>query len=178
MESVIKQAQAERLRAFQLQLLVRLRAAHHAAQSCEGRLGMMLGERRCLLDLRQAAVLAPVVSITPVPLSKDWYLGLADMCGSLINVIDLARFCGMASSVCDKRSRIIVLPASLAANSAFLVPRVLGVCSLRDMVLQPETESAPAIPFGRSYRAGDGLEWTEINFVTIVNDVRFGRAGV
>jgi twitching motility protein PilI len=57
----------------------------------------MIGGRLCLLDLTQISEIVPLQTATPVPLTQDWYLGLANIRGHLTGVIDLARYLQQAA---------------------------------------------------------------------------------
>ena len=81
-----------RLRQYQVQLLERMQAARSNTGARINQLGVMIGTERYLLDLTQAGEIVPVAPVTVVPLTQSWYLGLANIRGNLISVIDLARY--------------------------------------------------------------------------------------
>src|SRR3954447_26348291 len=81
-----------RLREFQAQLVDRMQAARSGVDTRVNQLGVMIGQSRWLLNLQEAGEIVPASSITPVPLTRDWFLGLANIRGNLISVIDFGRF--------------------------------------------------------------------------------------
>ena len=59
------------------------------------RLGLLIGNQRLLVDLAEAGeIIALPPVIVPVPLTRDWFLGVTNVRGSLFTVVDLRRFAG------------------------------------------------------------------------------------
>jgi twitching motility protein PilI len=162
-----------RLRDFQTQLLERMSAARSGMETHEGRLGMIVNGRHCLVDLREAEEIIHLLPITTVPLTRDWYLGLANVRGNLISVVDLDRFCGAPSSVPGKHSRVIVLRSGQAGLCGLLVASVLGLRYPQKMALQESAADIPPWPCGRHYLDQDLCVWIEIRLSTFVDDARF-----
>jgi twitching motility protein PilI len=71
-----------------------MQAARTSSGARTHQLGVEIGGERYLLDLLEAGEIVPVPALTSVPLTQPWYLGLANIRGSLVGVIDLARFFG------------------------------------------------------------------------------------
>src|SRR5471032_2459774 len=84
-----------RLRQYQMQLLERMQAAKTGALAGGRELGVLIGGSHCLLDLTQISEIVPPQPVTPVPLARDWFKGLANIRGNLTGVIDIARYQGM-----------------------------------------------------------------------------------
>jgi len=166
-----------RLREFQSQLLERMQAVRSGSDSGISRLGVMLGDSRWLLDLQQAGEIVSVGNVTPVPLTQDWYLGLANIRGNLTSVIDFARFQGSVSSTVDKESRIVAFAPALSFNSALLVSRVLGLRNVAEM--ETRDAGADAAPWaGLQYIDRDGQVWTQLDLSLLVQDSRFLHVGI
>jgi twitching motility protein PilI len=85
-------ARRTRLRLYQEQLLERMQAAKNGAGASVAQLGLAIGGARYLVDLAEVGEIVAPVPVTPVPLTRPWYLGLANVRGSLLGVIDLARY--------------------------------------------------------------------------------------
>ncbi len=171
-------ARRTRLREFQSRLLDRMQAARSGADTGLSQLGVLIGQSRWLLDLQQAGEIVAVGTITKVPLTQDWYLGLSNIRGNLTSVIDLARFQGYDPSVIDKDSRIVAFGSALSFNSALLVSRVMGLRNLNEMQLQ--TDSAPdAAPWSaRRYIDRETQVWAQLDLSLIVQDPRFLHVGI
>jgi twitching motility protein PilI len=176
------------MREFQAQLLERMQAAKSGTDVRISQLGVVIGNQRWLLDLTEASEIVSVGSITPVPLTHDWYLGLANIRGNLLSVIDFARFQGQAVTPISSESRIIAFAPALSFNSGLLVSRVLGLRNIVEMELLHE-ETAP-----EAGQAGSGLEshpwathrfrdresqmWQRLDLSLVVQDPRFLHVGL
>ena len=128
-----------RLREFQAQLVERMQAARTGVDTQVRQLGVAIGAQCWLLNLKEAGEIVTVGAITQVPLTQPWFLGLTNLRGNLISVVDLAHWMGQAPTVIDKESRIVAFGPSLGFNSALLVKRVMGLRNVADMVLQEST---------------------------------------
>jgi len=166
-----------RLREFQSHLLERMQAARSGADTNQNQLGLLIGQQRWLLSLQEAGEIVAVDSITKVPLTHDWYLGLANIRGTLISVVDFARFQGQALTAIDKGSRIVAFAPALAFNSGLLVTRVLGLRNVGEMVLQPASQADDDAGVAR-YLDSESQLWTELKLTQIVQDPRFLQVGV
>jgi twitching motility protein PilI len=170
-----------RLREFQSQLVERMQAVRSGVDTRENQLGVMIGPNRWLLNLQEAGEIVPVGSISPVPLTQDWFLGLANVRGNLVSVIDFARYHGYPATVIDKDCRIVVFGSSLSFNSSLLVSRVMGLRNVAEMELQQDgaqNDNKNTIGLNRSYVDSDSHVWTELNLSMVVQDPRFLHVGL
>ena len=155
-----------RLRQYQVQLLERMQAARNNAGARVNQLGVQMGPERFLLDLTQVGEIVPVPSITVVPLTQPWYLGLANVRGNLISVIDLARYQLGTDTAVGSDSRIITFASGLGFNCGLLVSRVYGLRHAAGM------ESS-----GERLRDADAIEWTPLDLAALVSETRFLHVG-
>lgn len=173
-----------RLREFQTHLLERMQAARSGAQTNHNQLGLLIGEQRWLLSLQEAGEIITVDSLTKVPLTQDWYLGLTNIRGALISVVDFARFQGQPLTMIDKDTRIVAFSTTLACNSALLVRRVLGLRNVAEMVLQSTAQEGGneaadlAATSPARYVDSESQLWTELKLAQVVRDPRFLHVGV
>lgn len=173
-----KVARRTRLREFQAQLVARMQAARANANAQVSQLGVMIGNTPCLLNLQEAGEILSVGAIVKVPLTHDWYLGLTNVRGNLVSVIDLARFQGQAATPVDRESRIVVFAPTLSFNCGLLVSRVLGLRNVGDMSSQAN-EAAQETPWcAQQYVDRDSQVWTELNLSLIVQDQQFLQVGL
>jgi twitching motility protein PilI len=181
-ESTAKQtdigSRRTRLREFQARLVERMHAVSSGAETQAGQLGIMIGQTRWLLNLQEAGEIVSVGTITKVPLTQNWFLGLANIRGSLISVIDLACFCGLPQTPIDKESRIVAFASTLSFNSGLLVSRVMGLRNVADMQQQPDTDTDVAAWAVRRYVDRDAQVWTELDLSRIVQDPQFLQVGL
>ena len=167
-----------RLREFQAQLVERMQAARSGAQTHVSQLGVMIGQARWLLNLQEAGEIISVGAITKVPLTHDWFLGLTNIRGNLISVIDFAHYQGQPLSQIDKGSRIVAFAPALSFNSGLLVSRIMGLRNISEMTSNTGAALNPAPWSGRSYIDRDSQTWTELNLSLMVQDPQFLHVGM
>ena len=167
-------ARRARMRDFQAHLVDRMHAARSGADVHVNQLAVVIGGRRFLLDLTQAGEITTVGAITGVPLTADWFLGLSNLRGNLISVVDLARFQGQEATVIEKDCRVVAFAPALGFNCGLLVSRVLGLRSSADMTLKNLAPAAdnPAW-MTRQYVDQDAQDWAELDLSLITQDPRF-----
>ena len=171
-------ARRTRLREFQAQLVERMQAARSGVDARVNQLGVMIGQTRWLLNLQEAGEIVSVGTITPVPLTRDWFLGLSNIRGNLISVVDFARFQGHAPTTIDKESRIVAFAPSLSFNSGLVVTRVLGLRNVADMERQPSPEEGVAAWSTQRYLDSDSEVWSELDLSLVVQDPEFLHVGL
>jgi twitching motility protein PilI len=66
-----------------------------------------LGESRLACNIDQIHEILPIPASTPVPGAKPWIIGLANVRGSLLTVVDLVWFLSGVRSPITQRSRIL-----------------------------------------------------------------------
>lgn len=170
-------ARRTRLREFQTQLVERMQAARSGVDTRVSQLGVMIGQRRWLLSLQEAGEIVSVGNITKVPLTQDWFLGLTNIRGNLISVVDFSRFQGASPSPIDKESRIVAFAPSLSFNSGLLVTRVLGLRNIADMETRVADEG-DAPWSSQHYVDRDSQVWTELKLSLVVQDPAFLHVGL
>lgn len=167
-----------RLREFQAQLLVRMQTARSGEDTRVNQLGVMIGGSRCLLNLQTAGEIVSVSTITEVPLTQPWFLGLTNIRGSLISVIDFAQFQGHAPTPIDKDSRIVAFAPSLSFNSSLLVSRVLGLHNIAEMEMQADVQDESAPWVSKRYLDRESQVWTELDLSLIIQNPQFLHVGL
>jgi twitching motility protein PilI len=167
-------ARRTRLRQYQEQLLERMLAARTSSGAHAHQLGIEIGARRYLLDLLEAGEIVPLPAIAPVPLTQAWYLGLANVRGSLVGVVDLARYLeqGQDGVPPAGSARLVTFAAGLGFPCALLVDRVVGLRQAADMT------PAAMTPEGGSLRDADGREWIPLSLTGLVREERFLQIGL
>ena len=165
-----------RLREFQAQLVERMQAARTGENTQLRQLGVVIGSQCWLLNLKEAGEIVTVGTITRVPLTQPWFLGLANLRGNLVSVVDLAHLMGEPLTAIDKETRIIAFGPSLGFNSALLVARVMGLRNVSSMVLQENPQSSAAW-IGKRYLDQDGQLWSELNLSMMTEDAQFLHVG-
>ena len=130
------------------------------------RLGMLVGDQRLLVELAEAGEILPMPpSIVPVPLTRDWFLGVTNIRGSLFTVVDLRRFSGGGATEIGKESRLLSLSPSMGFNVTLVISRMLGLRNTSSMTLLDEASPAPAATpwIGNAFVDADGEVWREFS---------------
>jgi twitching motility protein PilI len=164
-----------RLRQYQTQLLERMQAARAQGGTRSSQLGLQIGAERYLLDLTQASEIIPVPPLCTVPLTQPWYLGLANIRGSLVGVIDLARYLQDDASLAGAigpDSRVVTFAASLGFNCALLVSRVYGLRHGSEMEVAGDGQS------GQRLVDAEGQAWIPLDLAALTQDPRFLQVGL
>jgi len=159
-------ARRTRLRLYQEQLLERMQAAKNGAGASVAQLGLGIGSLRYLVDLAEVGEIVAPAPVTAVPLTRPWYLGLANVRGSLLGVIDLARYLDddsrPAAPPAGATPRMVVFAPALGLNCALLASRVYGLRHAGTM------ERA-----GDALRDADGTTWMPLSLAALVREERF-----
>jgi twitching motility protein PilI len=168
------------LRTFQQELAQRL-AAKTVAQVEQSRLGVACAGTQWLIRLADAGEVISIPSISSVPLTKSWYLGVANIRGNLYSVIDYAGFLGRAAEPAPPGatpSRLVLFgPRVGELRAGLVVQRVLGLRNLADLTQSDPPEAAPAWYGARWADAGGGV-WQEIDLARLAQDAEFLQVGV
>jgi len=169
------------LRAFQASLIARMQAAS-SEDPRSHRLGVTIGGLPCLLPLADAGEIVPLSVLPPftrVPLTQPWYLGLANIRGNLVGVVDLAWMAGLPPQGLAPASRVLVLAPALAPNCGILLGSVQGMRDLADMEgISKNFDEAFRFPGENArYRDNEGTEWREIGLASLLQEAAFLHIG-
>ena len=167
-------AQRISLRDYQRELAERLRNADSARAA--SKLGMQVGEQNWLIDLAEAGEVMPVPAITPVPLTRPWFRGVANVRGNLYSVVDFAEFLGVGASRGGEQQRLVLLGERFRSAAALLVDRSLGLRNPAQLRVR-ETVSGPAAWVRREYQDEADARWIELDVGALVRDAAFLAVG-
>ena len=157
------------LRTFQQELSARL-LMKTTAQVESSRLGLACGGDRWLIRLSDAGEVVNLPDIVPVPLTRPWYLGVANIRGNLFSVIDFAEFLGRETPAAGGQPRLVLFgPRAGELNAGIVVHRVLGLRNIAEL--------APAW-YAQRWMDGDGNAWQEIDLAVLAVDPAFLQAGI
>ena len=88
-------------------------------------IGYRAGSRLFVSGIDEISELLAVPGLTPVPGTQPWLLGVANVRGNLVPVIDFARFLFGERTQLSERSRLLVIRQG-AGSVALLVDEVFG----------------------------------------------------
>ena len=170
-------ASRSRLRDFSTQLAERLKAATSAPNE-PMRLAVRIGSTGYLLDMNAAAEIVTAPDITPVPWTRPWYRGLANVRGRLVGVVDLMHLAGRGPLPPEQSQQLLVFGELLRVNAGILVTRAFGLRNLNDLApIGGPAEGAPPWESAR-WRDLDGNELTELNLGGLVAAEAFAAIGI
>jgi len=168
------------LRAFQQELATRL-AAKTAAQVEQSRLGLACAGQQWLIRLADAGEVIAMPQTASVPLTKPWYLGIANIRGNLYGVIDFAGFLGqplepIAPGVSQTRL-VLFGPRVGELRAGLVVHRVLGLRNLAELAPGEPLAGAPSW-YAARWRENNGAIWQEIDLAKLSQDPQFLQVGL
>lgn len=166
------------LREFQEQLSQRIAQAGTVAREAV-RLCAVAGTERWMVELPDAGEVVSVPELTPVPRTRPWFRGLANVRGALFSVVDLAGFLGQGPTTLRQDSRLLLVGQRFGTSAALLVDRVLGLRKLSEFAPEPAAmERDRAAPWtGEIYRDADGQRWRHLEVAALLADEDFLRVG-
>jgi twitching motility protein PilI len=114
------------LREFQQNVLNRIQTSGGAASHITT-LGVQIGEQNWLVQMSDIAEVLPLPALTQVPLTKPWFVGIANIRGNLYSISDLSAVSGLGETLRNQSNRVLLLAEKYAFNAGLLVTRVLGL---------------------------------------------------
>jgi twitching motility protein PilI len=129
---------------------------------------------RWLVDLTDAGEVIPVPAITPVPLTRPWFKGVANVRGNLVSVVDFGAFLGAGAVAPGEQARLLLLNERLRMGCGLLVERSLGLYHPEQL----QARAAAAPPWIRGeYDDAQGAHWRELDLPQLAQDPEFLGVG-
>lgn len=170
--------QLAKLREFSTQLAQRLREAPNKPTE-PTRLALRIGSENYLIEMALAGEIVSLPEIAPVPWTRPWYRGLANVRGRLIGVVDLQQLTGRDPLPADQTQQVLVLGEVLGVNAGILVTRAFGIRNLKDLTpLEGEPPAGRASWERARYRDNDGLAMTELELRELATSGAFSAIGI
>lgn len=170
-------ANREALRELQTRLAGRLQAARAEGLQASW-LAVEAAGARYLFPLAQAGEIFPFAQPQPVPYTRPWFMGVANLRGGLYGVVDLAAFASgrppaMRTEAGRAESRLVALNAALEVNCALLIDRLAGLRNLEAFASSSEPAEGSPAWFGSAYTDAAGVQWQEINLQALSQQPQF-----
>lgn len=172
--------QLVKLREFSTQLAQRLKEAPNQPTE-PTRLAVRIGPENYLIEMALAGEIVSIPEISPVPWTRPWYRGLANVRGRLIGVVDLQHLTGRDPLPADQSQQVLVFGEGLGVNAGILVTRAFGIRNLKELTPLDGAAPAPSIcPSWEQarYRDKDGLTMTELDLSELAKSPSFASIGV
>lgn len=165
------------LREYQQGVVARLRAVSTSPAAPLSMLGVQVGRDNWLVELSDAGEVLPAPPFVPVPLTRSWYCGVANVRGNLHSIVDLAAFIGDAPTQPTIDSRVLLVGQKFGINCGILVSRMLGLRKPAQLTRKEQT--ALDRPWIRAqYLDDDGALWTELAMRELVQHPDFLQVGI
>lgn len=110
--------------------------------------GYRIGSRRLASDFDEVLEILPLPQATPVPGARPWLLGLANVRGNLLPVVDLKQFLEGERTVLHEGQRMLLVRQS-GGDVAVLIDELFGQRSFNESQLDPDAAQASGLADGR-----------------------------
>ncbi|MCZ2497301.1 chemotaxis protein CheW [Xylophilus sp. Kf1] len=179
-------ANRQALRELQSRLASRLQAARDEGPSVAW-LAVEAQATGYLFPLGQAGEIFAWTAVQPVPYTRPWFLGVANLRGNLAGVVDFAAFLASAGPAPQAASpptarrtdtpradaSLVTFNAALGVQCALAVDRLAGLRGGEAFVaVAPRAADAPAW-HGSAYTDAQQRRWQEIDLPLLAEDPRF-----
>jgi twitching motility protein PilI len=162
------------LRDYQTNILARLENAKKAgAEAPAGYLGVVIGSKNVLVNLKEISETLPMIDIQRVPLVKPWFLGVANVRGVLYAINDLAHLVENKFTQISSNARMVMVSEAVTSNVAFVVDRMIGLRKLDEMQLREEAADESVCLKTQSYQDADNQIWHMLDCDKLVRSKEF-----
>ena len=169
-------ANREALRELQTRLAERMQAARRE-QRGQSWLAVECRGQGLLLPLEQAGEIFPPSAVMPVPHTKPWFIGVANLRGGLHGVVDLAQFLGLpaapAAEPGREQSRLVAFGTALNLNCALLVDRLAGLRSTDQLKVAPGDAAQRPVFAGGLWLDDSQRPWQALDLARLAQDEHF-----
>lgn len=139
--------------------------------------GYRLGKRRFVTSFDEIIEIITLPGVTPVPGANPWLLGVANVRGNLIPVVDLKQFLEGDRTVVHDGQRVLVIRQS-GGNVAVLIDELYGQRTFNDthrVELEEQYEGRYGNFVGQTYLLNDS-QWGVFNMSLLTRTPEFRQA--
>lgn len=169
-------ANREALRQLQSRLAARLQAARTETPSVSW-LAVECAGQGFLVPLASAGEIFPAGALLPVPHTRAWFLGVANLRGGLHGVVDLAAFLGLRAPLgrdaLREQARLLAFNPRLGSHSAVLVDRLAGLRNAAQLTAEPADGVARPVFASAQWRDEQGRIWQEVDLAALARHEQF-----
>ena len=133
-------------------------------------LGVQIAGQNYLVEMTDISEVLSMPALTPVPLTKPWLRGVANVRGNLYCVADMADFMHQGKAAGGVANRLLLVAERYAFNAALLVERVFG---LRDTSNWRRDEKQPDLYFDEHETV-----WRKLDVAGLLDQTEFLQIGV
>lgn len=145
-----------------------------AAAGMAGGLALRLNPWNLLFPLKAVAELIPIPQITRVPGVKTWLLGIANLRGTVLSVVDLRMFLSGKSSAPTPGSRVVIVRSGEWAYG-LLIDGIIGMRHFGAQSRLPNLDGIDANlrPYLKEGFQGEGQQWLLFDPNLLLKDSKF-----
>jgi len=163
-------ARKSSLREFQRNVAERLRDPSKL-RAFASKLGFQIGNENWFVSLADVAEVIPVPPFVPVPQTKAWFQGVANVRGKLYAVADFSVFQGGQPLAKGMERRVVLLNERLLEASGILVSRMLGLRNPETFVREEQPQIRPWVM--AQYKDPKGVTWFELDVAALARNAAF-----
>jgi twitching motility protein PilI len=141
--------------------------------------GFRLGQRRLVSSFDEVMEILPMPPVTPVPGAQPWMLGVANVRGTLLPVVDLKQFLEGERTVVHDGQRMLVVRQA-GGNVAVLIDELYGQRTFNDThraEIGGENDGRYGHFVSQVYRLAD-TNWAVFSMQTLTRTPEFRQATV
>lgn len=173
------------LRLYQEELLAKIQAKEAGGLDIsDSRLGVMVGQDFVLVSLTDISEVVPVPEFSPVPLTKYWFLGLANIRGNLYAVNDLSLLVTSLEHqdpppdqknyyLKSSEARLLLLNSDLVDQAGLLVDKVIGLRQSNLLTVRSQKNNAEFCYTRQQYEDEEGCIWNELDVQGLIHSKTF-----
>lgn len=141
--------------------------------------GFRLGRRRLAASFEDVIEILPLPAVTPVPGAQPWLLGVANVRGTLLPVVDLKQFLEGERTVLHETQRVLVVRQP-GGNVAVLIDELYGQRTFDDAhrADSPEGNEGRYGHFVKQAYRLDDVVWGVFDMPLLVRTPEFRQASL
>lgn len=149
------------------------------AEGVWGGIGFGVGGRTYVSALGEIEETMMIPKFTHIPRVREWVLGLANVRGQLVPLLDLGRFLGRRSSAESPRARMLLVETG-DVMTGLVVDMVAGMQRLPEKNFTRQVHQVPEsiFPFLRGTYSRDGEDWIVLSLRSWLQDESFRDVAV
>lgn len=139
--------------------------------------GFRLGQRRLVSSFDEIMEILPMPPVTPVPGAQPWMLGVANVRGTLLPIVDLKQFLEGERTVVHEGQRMLIVRQG-GGNVAVLIDELFGQRTFNDShraEMAGENEGRYGHFVSQVYRLAD-TSWAVFSMMTLTRTPEFRQA--
>lgn len=142
-------------------------------ESSSAVLGVAAGEDRYLIPMTEVSEVIPIPKLAHVPLTKSWFLGLANVRGNLYGITDLGAYLGGKPIPYNLKSRILLVSSGNKICGGFIVNSMLGIRNLTEFTPVKSAKKKLSQGIAAQYKDTEGRVWRELSLFALLREEKF-----